>query len=584
MKRILKLLFTALLLSAALCVSASASDFDAAAKELSAIGMFRGTASGFELDRAPTRSEAAIMLVRLYGAEETAKADYDAGKISHPFTDVSEFTSPYVAWLYSSGITNGFSETTFGSQRSCTAQNYVTFLLRALGYQDEKDFQYAQALDFAREKGFYSPDLFSGTFLRDDLAALTYQALATDTANGKTYLLESLMKSGAIDAAAAQAMAEKIEAYRALQTACSKTSSLAADITTKLDVTTTANGQTATVSSGASGDLKLISGSDGTLQLAYQLVTCADDMGSTTNLWLKDGWQYQAVTADGETVCTKAPADDRTAVLDSLPSFNLSNLALVDSISRQTVDGVTVYTLLLNQSTAVSSAALKELLGDAVPERITAVYTVSGGSLKKFSFSLSASMDQKSLVNGFSVSTQSVCDYSMTMTVTSTGRQVSIDWPDLSGFAGVGYTEAESAALTLEKDSMTYQKRLEWAKGGGDTEIVNGLKTVVSDVLVGENCFAYVDRLLGTPPSSLYKLSLCWKTGSKTAALPLPDIHYYRGTAAPDTMFFSGDKLIYSVTFDQAEIVDGKVIHQAGTYRYEVDLNAKTVSLLILDP
>ena len=74
MTRFLTMLFTALLLAAALCVTASASDFDAVAEDLSAIGMFRGTANGFELDRAPTRSEAAIMLVRLYGAEDTAKA------------------------------------------------------------------------------------------------------------------------------------------------------------------------------------------------------------------------------------------------------------------------------------------------------------------------------------------------------------------------------------------------------------------------------------------------------------------------------------------------------------------------------
>ena len=115
MKRFLTVFFTALLLTAALCVTASASDYDAVAGDLSAIGMFRGTANGFELDRAPKRSEAAIMLVRLYGAEEEAKAAYDAGEISHPFTDVSEFTSPYVAWLYNKGITKGATATTFGS-------------------------------------------------------------------------------------------------------------------------------------------------------------------------------------------------------------------------------------------------------------------------------------------------------------------------------------------------------------------------------------------------------------------------------------------------------------------------------------
>ena len=86
MKRILTILAATLLLTAAMAGTASASSYDSVAEELSAIGVFRGTAGGFELDRAPTRSEAAIMLVRLYGAEDEAKAAYEAGEISMPFT------------------------------------------------------------------------------------------------------------------------------------------------------------------------------------------------------------------------------------------------------------------------------------------------------------------------------------------------------------------------------------------------------------------------------------------------------------------------------------------------------------------
>lgn len=115
MKRILTILAATLLLTAAMAGTASASSYDSVAEELSAIGVFRGTAGGFELDRAPTRSEAAIMLVRLYGAEDEAKAAYEAGEISMPFTDVSETAAPSVAWLYSQGITNGTSATTFGA-------------------------------------------------------------------------------------------------------------------------------------------------------------------------------------------------------------------------------------------------------------------------------------------------------------------------------------------------------------------------------------------------------------------------------------------------------------------------------------
>ena len=93
MKRILTILAATLLLTAAMAGTASASSYDSVAEELSAIGVFRGTAGGFELDRAPTRSEAAIMLVRLYGAEDEAKAAYEAGEISMPFTDESRLLS-----------------------------------------------------------------------------------------------------------------------------------------------------------------------------------------------------------------------------------------------------------------------------------------------------------------------------------------------------------------------------------------------------------------------------------------------------------------------------------------------------------
>ena len=122
MKRILTILAATLLLTAAMAGTASASSYDSVAEELSAIGVFRGTAGGFELDRAPTRSEAAIMLVRLYGAEDEAKA---AGEISMPFTDVSETAAPSVAWLYSQGITNGTSANHFRRIQSVQRKNIL---------------------------------------------------------------------------------------------------------------------------------------------------------------------------------------------------------------------------------------------------------------------------------------------------------------------------------------------------------------------------------------------------------------------------------------------------------------------------
>ena len=219
MKRIFMALFAAALISAALC--AGAVQFEDAAQELSTIGIFRGTSEGFDLDRAPTRAEAAIMLTRLFGAEDAAKEAYAAGKIACPFTDVSAFSSPYVAWLYDRGIVNGTSATTFGAANPCTLKNYAAFLLRALGYADGEDFQYADALSFARQIGLGNPFIFphgkeeTRVFLRDDLAEMTYEALFTDKNGGETWLLQSLLDSGALDADAAAPLRVKMEQIRA---------------------------------------------------------------------------------------------------------------------------------------------------------------------------------------------------------------------------------------------------------------------------------------------------------------------------------------------------------------------------------
>ena len=115
------------LLCACLCTQALAVSPQSCAEELSAIDVFRGTDTGFELDRAPKRSEAAVMLVRLYGAEEEALSLYEAGLIAHPFEDVSGWAAPYLAWLYSEGLVRGVSETRYGADAPCRARDYALF-------------------------------------------------------------------------------------------------------------------------------------------------------------------------------------------------------------------------------------------------------------------------------------------------------------------------------------------------------------------------------------------------------------------------------------------------------------------------
>ena len=457
MKRFLTVFFTALLLTAALCVTASASDYDDAAQDLSAIGMFRGTASGFELDRAPKRSEAAIMLVRLYGAEEEAKAAYDAGQISHPFTDVSDFTSPYVAWLYNKGITKGATATTFGSAGPCSAKMYCAFLLRALGYEDGVDFQYADTLEFAQQKGFYDPTMFAGDFLRDDLAALTYQGLATDLKDGSTYLLDSLVKSGAVDAESAKPMTEKIDAYRTMSAAMNTVDANAMDVDVdmQMDMTITAEGETMQVPSTMRGNLKMIVAEDDSVQMAYTMKTVSQGESVDMDIWMKDGWVYLSTEMNGEAMKLKYSVEDQLAAVEGLGTVNVdamsvSGLAMLESVTaKKASGGNTEYTIVIGEGVNSLVENVLGMMGQDVGSmdmrlgKMTATYTVdSKGNMKKvdMTFTASVKMDVP-MEDGQSYSMAADYDYDMTMTVNATGKNVKVTFPNFSDFQEIDLSQ-----------------------------------------------------------------------------------------------------------------------------------------------
>ena len=208
MRRIICILLLIAALSAALCLPAAAASAQQSAEALCQISVFRGTDTGFELERAPKRSEAAVMLVRLYGAEEEAQALFAGGEISHPFEDGNTWAAPYLAWLYSRGLVKGVSETRYGVDAPCRARDYALFLLRALGYQDGVDFEWAGTEDFAVRCGFYEKTLFGGAFTRGDLARMTFLALQSPMASGSGTLLESLVQAQAVDKSAARALTD----------------------------------------------------------------------------------------------------------------------------------------------------------------------------------------------------------------------------------------------------------------------------------------------------------------------------------------------------------------------------------------
>ncbi len=452
MKRFLTILLATLALSAALCVSASASSFDGAARELSTIGMLKGTADGFDLDKAPTRAQAAIMLVRLYGAEERAQGLYSSGRITCPFADVNETAAPYVAWLVDEGLANGITETSFGAAEPCTAKAYTIFLLRALGYQDKEDFTTANAQEFAQSLGLLDTSALTGTFLRDDLVALTYQALGTDMKDGKMYLLEHLIEDCELDVSGARTLTKKIEYYRDINSASSALRegvSAKINLNMEMDVSRIAPGDTQP--SGEIERVALACGGDVKLamkrypEMALDLTMKADGQEENVKLWLKGDWVYAQT---GEASVKMETGEEIWKLLEdsAQKEAGASLLPFVADISKQASGDEAVYTMDMNDAyeSLVKDITAQVLEANHVSGSVggemdmkgfTIRYTVKGGTLKSVSADTALSMKidggeaEGTVMAGMSMD--------MKMDILSSGSAVKISFPDFSDFEEV---------------------------------------------------------------------------------------------------------------------------------------------------
>lgn len=202
MKRLLSLLLAALLLCASVPSAFAASEeAERTADILHALGLFQGTgtdAAGkpvYELDRVMKRTEGVTMLVRLLGKESEAKSsDWETA-----FTDVPDWAAPYTGCAFAYGLTKGTNAegTQFGSELDVNAAQYLTFVLRALGYRSEEDFAWdapwALTDTLGITAGEYGP---STAFTRGDAAVISLRALNAICADNSCTLGEKLMREG----------------------------------------------------------------------------------------------------------------------------------------------------------------------------------------------------------------------------------------------------------------------------------------------------------------------------------------------------------------------------------------------------
>lgn len=178
------------------------------ASVLYGLGLLRGTGADeygrpvFELERPMTRQEAVVMLVRLTGGEDAALSK----NITAPFTDVDAWARPYVGYAWAFGLTYGIGDNLFGGNEYITASQYLTFILRTLGYSSGLDFEWDSAWTLADSIGLTSGE-YSGesVFLRSGAADISLKALSLTLKGSMTTLVSKLLKSGAVNSKAVAA-------------------------------------------------------------------------------------------------------------------------------------------------------------------------------------------------------------------------------------------------------------------------------------------------------------------------------------------------------------------------------------------
>ena len=378
--------------AAMLTASAFAANYTNCADSLHEMGLFQGTQNGYDLDRTPTRAEAAVMLVRLLGKEAEAKTlTYTA-----PFTDLKGWEKPYVQYLYSNGLANGTNRTTFNPTGKCTAQMYAVFLLRALGYSDTADFSYANAIETAREQGIYDTGIINvQNFLRDDAAAASYTVLSVSPKNSEGTLLDQLVSENAITEANAKRYQSLFSSYAQYREATagmdallhySVNSEFASPVAVTRDGKTVMQVQTSETTVFDREKNELLTDRKMTLSAPN-----TSDKQLLTQSYLSDGALYHKLNGSWSAeLVTAAEQEGLAAMYGRVP------LVCVDSLSQRTgnwtitcADTPNAYTELL---WSVESAMGD--LDEAVRLQPTTVtQSVSGGTLRRQSVSAAFTLD-----------------------------------------------------------------------------------------------------------------------------------------------------------------------------------------------
>lgn len=168
------------------------------ANKLKLLGILKGTEQGLELDRSLSKAEAAVMLVRFMQSESKA---LQVGR-QVVYDDVPQWAEPYIAYLCENGLISVDSPSEFGANDSITAEEFISSMLKLLGYDD---LEPGEELDKAKEIGMISEtELNSITadpvFNRMHASLIAYNTLKTCIKDNGKVFINKLIEEGSIGA------------------------------------------------------------------------------------------------------------------------------------------------------------------------------------------------------------------------------------------------------------------------------------------------------------------------------------------------------------------------------------------------
>lgn len=134
------------------------------------------------------------MLVRLIGQEKAALE----GNWTTPFRDVPAWAAPYVGYAYAKGLIQWNQPHPIFPQSSISASEYLTFVLRALGYDSSTDFAWDSAWTLSDKLGITKGSYNAATtaFDRGDVAWISASALSAKGKGSDTTLEAMLADQG----------------------------------------------------------------------------------------------------------------------------------------------------------------------------------------------------------------------------------------------------------------------------------------------------------------------------------------------------------------------------------------------------